>query len=137
MAAGTLHPMTCSLTAELCSFASQTALPHALPAVLSLLPHTTETAVACNERCPAGTHAMSVLACCSHSRSFSPAGTPRELQGQNHHPGFGEAPASFFPTVLLYSVLILFLETEADWSSSCTFCLKKKKQEFINRGTTC
>lgn len=91
VAAETFYPMVCSLTAGLCSFASQTALPRALPAVLSLLTHSTEAAMACNERCPAGTLALHAIA-----TSFSPTGTPHELQGQNHHPGFGEALTSFF-----------------------------------------
>lgn len=78
VAAETLYPMACSLTAGLCSFASQTALLCALPAVLSLL----------------------------QAVSFSPTGTPRELQGQNHHPGFGEAPAAFF--LLWHCILCSF-----------------------------
>lgn len=74
VAAETFYPMACSLTAGLCSFASQTALLCALPAVLSLPPQAV---------------------------SFSPPRTPHELQGQSHHPGFGEALASFLLCVII------------------------------------
>lgn len=135
VAAETFYPMVCSLTAGLCSFASQTALPRALPAVLSLLTHSTEAAMACNERCPAGTLAMWLLACYSYELlTYRDSSWIARAEPPS---GLWWSTDFFFPTVSLYSVLIFFLETEADWNSSYTFCLNKKEQEFINHGTTC
>lgn len=130
------HGLHSSLTAGLCSFVSQTALPHALPwcALLSL-PHTIETATACNERCPAVTHAVWLLVCYSYELLTYRGSSWISWAEQSS--GLWWSTDFFFPAVYFYSVLIFLLETEADWNSSCSFCLNEKEQEFINHGTTC
>lgn len=82
------------------------------------------------ERCPAVTDAIGLLACYTY-----------ELLSYWEQPcRLCEALIFFlllFPAVWLYSVVLFFLETEADWNCSCSSCLKEKEQEFINHITTC
>lgn len=70
---------------------------------------------------------------------FSAIVTLPELQWADKPLSLWWSTDFYFIFFLLCSYILhwLFSETEADWNSSCSFCLNKKEQKFINHGTTC